>query len=83
MTTGEKKVRGLGLCSGGLDSMLAGLILRNQGIEFIEPPPEARAKWYQQAEPINQKIIEAGHFSAAAVDQLESHLHDYRARLAR
>jgi tRNA U34 2-thiouridine synthase MnmA/TrmU len=33
MTTGEKKVRGLGLCSGGLDSMLAGLLLRDQGIE--------------------------------------------------
>ena len=33
MTSGEKKVRGLGLCSGGLDSMLAGLILRDQGIE--------------------------------------------------
>jgi tRNA U34 2-thiouridine synthase MnmA/TrmU len=33
MTTGEKKARGLGLCSGGLDSMLAGLILRDQGIE--------------------------------------------------
>ena len=33
MTKGEKKVRGLGLCSGGLDSMLAGLVLRDQGIE--------------------------------------------------
>ncbi len=33
MTLSEKKVRGLGLCSGGLDSMLAGLILRDQGIE--------------------------------------------------
>jgi tRNA U34 2-thiouridine synthase MnmA/TrmU len=33
MTTGDKKARGLGLCSGGLDSMLAGLILRDQGIE--------------------------------------------------
>ena len=28
----EKKVRALGLCSGGLDSMLAGLVLRKQGI---------------------------------------------------
>lgn len=28
----EKDVRGLGLCSGGLDSMLAGLVLRAQGI---------------------------------------------------
>ena len=27
-----KNVRGLGLCSGGLDSMLAGLLLRRQGI---------------------------------------------------
>jgi tRNA U34 2-thiouridine synthase MnmA/TrmU len=33
MTTSEKKARALGLCSGGLDSTLAGLILRDQGIE--------------------------------------------------
>jgi len=29
----QRKVRALGLCSGGLDSMLAGLILREQGIQ--------------------------------------------------
>jgi tRNA U34 2-thiouridine synthase MnmA/TrmU len=29
----KRKVRALGLCSGGLDSMLAGLVLREQGIE--------------------------------------------------
>jgi tRNA U34 2-thiouridine synthase MnmA/TrmU len=29
----SKKVRALGLCSGGLDSMLAGLVLREQGID--------------------------------------------------
>ena len=29
----QKKVRALGLCSGGLDSQLAGLVLRRQGIE--------------------------------------------------
>ena len=28
-----KKVRGLGLCSGGLDSILAGLVLKEQGVE--------------------------------------------------
>jgi tRNA U34 2-thiouridine synthase MnmA/TrmU len=33
MTTQHRKVRALGLCSGGLDSMLAGLVLRAQGIE--------------------------------------------------
>ena len=32
MSSPQKKVRALGLCSGGLDSMLAGLVLRNQGI---------------------------------------------------
>jgi tRNA U34 2-thiouridine synthase MnmA/TrmU len=33
MKTERKKVRGLGLCSGGLDSILAGRILQDQGIE--------------------------------------------------
>ena len=29
----NKQTRALGLCSGGLDSMLAGLVLREQGID--------------------------------------------------
>jgi tRNA U34 2-thiouridine synthase MnmA/TrmU len=33
MNTQHGKIRALGLCSGGLDSMLAGLVLREQGIE--------------------------------------------------
>ena len=33
MSTEIGKARGLGLCSGGLDSMLSGLLLREQGIE--------------------------------------------------
>ncbi len=33
MNTESRKVRGLGLCSGGLDSILSALVLRNQGIE--------------------------------------------------
>ena len=32
MTDGKKRVRALGLCSGGLDSMLSALVLRQQGI---------------------------------------------------
>ena len=35
MNDEEKTVRGLGLCSGGLDSMMSGLILREQGI-YVE-----------------------------------------------
>ena len=30
-----KKVKALGLCSGGLDSMLSGLVLRDQGIDVV------------------------------------------------
>ena len=33
MNTEKKTGRGLGLCSGGLDSMLAGLVLREQGLD--------------------------------------------------
>jgi tRNA U34 2-thiouridine synthase MnmA/TrmU len=33
MNSSSRKVRALGLCSGGLDSMLSALILRKQGIE--------------------------------------------------
>jgi tRNA-uridine 2-sulfurtransferase len=33
MNTQDRKVRALGLCSGGLDSILSGLVLRGQGIE--------------------------------------------------
>jgi len=33
MNPNERKVRALGLCSGGLDSTLAGLVLRDQGID--------------------------------------------------
>ena len=32
MNSNQKKGRGLGLCSGGLDSMLAGLVLQQQGL---------------------------------------------------
>ena len=48
MDTQDRKVRALGLCSGGLDSMLAGLVLRDQGIEVewvsFETPFFAAAK---------------------------------------
>ena len=33
MNATKKIVRALGLCSGGLDSMMSGLVLRQQGIE--------------------------------------------------
>ncbi len=65
------------------DNIKALETLRAQGIEFIEPPPEARDAWYQQAQPINRQIIEAGHISPVSTSKLESLLNDYRARMAR
>jgi tRNA-specific 2-thiouridylase len=48
MNPNERKVRALGLCSGGLDSTLAGLVLRDQGIDVewitFETPFFAAAK---------------------------------------
>jgi tRNA-uridine 2-sulfurtransferase len=35
MTDSSKKVRALGLCSGGLDSILSALVLQGQGIEVV------------------------------------------------
>ena len=61
----EKKVKALGLCSGGLDSMLAGLVLREQGItvEWVtfETPFFSAAKARKAAEltgiPLNIEPI--------------------------
>ncbi len=48
MNSSRQKVRALGLCSGGLDSTLAGLVLQDQGIEVewitFETPFFAAAK---------------------------------------
>jgi len=35
MNENKRKAKALGLCSGGLDSMLAGMVLKRQGIEVI------------------------------------------------
>ena len=61
----NKKVRALGLCSGGLDSMLSGLVLRQQGIEVewvsFETPFFSAAKARKASEmtgiPLTEKTI--------------------------
>jgi len=50
MKINQKKGRGLGLCSGGLDSILSGLVLREQGlhVEWITfETPFYHSKYYQ------------------------------------
>ncbi len=54
MNAEKKTVRGLGLCSGGLDSMLAGVVLREQGIDVewvtFETPFFTAAKAHKASE---------------------------------
>lgn len=64
------------------DNAKALAALQSQGIQFVEPSPEASIEWYRLADAINRKIIESGHVSPGAIKQLESHLNDYRSRLA-
>ena len=57
--------------------------LQNQGIQFIDPPPEIKANWYEVAASVHQKIMDGGHITPAMVEMLDRHLNDYRSRQAR
>jgi TRAP-type transport system periplasmic protein len=57
--------------------------LQNQGIQFIDPPQEIKAKWYEVAASVHQKIIDGGFITPAMADMLDRHLNDYRSRQAR
>jgi len=56
-----KTVRGLGLCSGGLDSMLSGLVLKGQGIDVtwvcFETPFFSAAKAYRASQATGIPLI--------------------------
>lgn len=60
MVLEQKKVRALGLCSGGLDSRLAAMVLRGQGIEVewvtFETPFFSSAKARQASRLLNVPI---------------------------
>jgi TRAP-type C4-dicarboxylate transport system substrate-binding protein len=64
------------------DNVKALKALRSQGIQFVEPPPEARKAWYDLAESVNRHIIKSGYLSSAMVEMLEGYLADYRSRQA-
>ena len=61
MNSNSKKVRALGLCSGGLDSMLSAMVLRRQGIEVawiaFETPFFSPAKARKAARMLSVPIM--------------------------
>ena len=62
------------------DNVKALEALRNQGIEFVKIPKKSLAKWYQDAESVPKRLIEAGSLSQDMVSTLEDLLKEYRSK---
>jgi tRNA-specific 2-thiouridylase len=75
MNLALKKVRALGLCSGGLDSMLSALLLRKQGIEVqwvtFETPFFSSAK-AKQASKITRIPLMVENITPAYIEMLKN-----------
>jgi TRAP-type C4-dicarboxylate transport system substrate-binding protein len=56
--------------------------LQKQGIQFIDPPAEIKAAWYDLAASVNRQIVEAGYITPAMVEMLDAYLKEYRSRQA-
>ena len=65
------------------DNVNALKTLRNQGIKFIKPLPEAMEEWYHDAEAVPKRLIQAGKLSQGMVNTLERLLKDYRSNRLR
>lgn len=64
------------------DNVKAREALINQGIEFVQPPPEALEEWYRRAAEIPDRLVKSGRFTQKNVDALEMHLQNFRAQQA-
>jgi TRAP-type C4-dicarboxylate transport system substrate-binding protein len=62
-----------------IDNEKAEEALRSAGLQFLEPTAAELADWRRAAEQSNRSLGEQGLFSAAMLDQVLSHLADYRA----
>jgi len=62
------------------DNIAAMAAIKNQGVEFIQPTPEAIAELERLIDPANERLMATGKLSAKGVAELEQHLADYRAQ---
>jgi len=62
------------------DNVKAMEALKNQGIQFVQPPAENLDEWYKRAAEVPQRLLESGRFSQKTVETLEGHLRDFRSR---
>ncbi len=61
------------------DNEKAYAALRQQGIEFVEPSPEAVAEWRAGGHRAVAKMVKAGYLSQALIDEFNRYLAEYRA----
>lgn len=64
------------------DNVKALEALRQQGIQFVKPPPETEGEWQNIASAISSRLIEKGNVTPDIVRILEGHLNDYRSQQA-
>ncbi|NOQ34397.1 MAG: C4-dicarboxylate ABC transporter, partial [Methylococcaceae bacterium] len=62
------------------DNAKASAALQKQGIEFIEPTPEAAAELRTLMNDAETNLINSGELSADLVKELNQHLNDFRAK---
>lgn len=60
------------------DNIKAMEALRNQGIEFITPSPEALAELHEYSDVVPRQLVESGRFSPELIKILEDDLDTYR-----
>ena len=61
------------------DHEQAMVALKDQGLRFLEPSPEARAEWVAAAIAARQEMIDSGAISAERYAALQAALRGYRA----
>lgn len=52
--------------------------LKNQGIEFLQPPPQDLAGWQQSVESAQKQLVSQGYFSRDLVDKIRMILAEHR-----
>lgn len=62
------------------DNIKALEALKNQGIQFVQPPAEALDEWYKRAAEVPERLLQSGRFSRKTVETLDEQLRIFRSR---
>ncbi len=62
------------------DNIKALEALKNQGIAFMQPPPEALVEWHKRAAEVPERLLQSGRFSRETVEMLDGHIREFRSK---